>query len=232
MMRQAGVIHADETPWKQNGRLRWLWGVLSSNLIFLPIASRLTRLSGIEAEEMEDAMDHQVGQMVGDGKAELKEYGGMAPATVGVLLRKMVELEQRIEELEKIQYPQPMREQIYDVFDVWRVGNPWIGDRNIAPKGVVRDNGGHMVALKWTMKNHYGVEPGEVFWAASDVGWVVGHSYICYGPLLAGATTAAEVVLADRRVVPVERRRLLRVGVVVVGPCLIAFSKGVSYAAE
>lgn len=57
------------------------------------------------------------------------------------------------------------------------------------PKGVVRDNGGHMVALKWTMKNHYGVEPGEVFWAASDVGWVVGHSYICYGPLLHGAAT-------------------------------------------
>lgn len=57
------------------------------------------------------------------------------------------------------------------------------------PKGVVRDNGGHMVALKWTMKNHYGVKPGEVFWAASDVGWVVGHSYICYGPLLHGAAT-------------------------------------------
>ena len=57
------------------------------------------------------------------------------------------------------------------------------------PKGVVRDNGGHMVALKWTMQHHYGVQPGEVFWAASDVGWVVGHSYICYGPLLHGATT-------------------------------------------
>ena len=57
------------------------------------------------------------------------------------------------------------------------------------PKGVVRDNGGHMVALKWTMKNLYGIEPGEAFWAASDVGWVVGHSYICYGPLLHGATT-------------------------------------------
>lgn len=57
------------------------------------------------------------------------------------------------------------------------------------PKGVVRDNGGHMVALKWTMKNFYGINPGEVFWAASDVGWVVGHSYICYGPLLHGATT-------------------------------------------
>ncbi|TAK48433.1 MAG: propionyl-CoA synthetase [Xanthobacteraceae bacterium] len=57
------------------------------------------------------------------------------------------------------------------------------------PKGVVRDNGGHMVALKWSMKNLYGVEPGEVFWAASDVGWVVGHSYIVYGPLLHGATT-------------------------------------------
>ena len=57
------------------------------------------------------------------------------------------------------------------------------------PKGVVRDNGGHAVALKWTMKNLYGVDPGEVFWAASDVGWVVGHSYIIYAPLLHGATT-------------------------------------------
>lgn len=56
------------------------------------------------------------------------------------------------------------------------------------PKGVVRPNGGHAVALHWTMKNIYNVEAGEVFWAASDVGWVVGHSYICYGPLLAGAT--------------------------------------------
>ncbi|WP_298973165.1 propionyl-CoA synthetase [uncultured Roseobacter sp.] len=57
------------------------------------------------------------------------------------------------------------------------------------PKGVVRDNGGHMVALKWTMEHHYGLAPGEVFWAASDVGWVVGHSYICYGPLLHGCGT-------------------------------------------
>ncbi len=57
------------------------------------------------------------------------------------------------------------------------------------PKGVVRPNGGHAVALHWTMKNIYNVEAGDVFWAASDVGWVVGHSYICYGPLLAGATT-------------------------------------------
>ncbi|MDQ0314245.1 propionyl-CoA synthetase [Amorphus orientalis] len=57
------------------------------------------------------------------------------------------------------------------------------------PKGVVRDTGGHMVALAWTMKNVYGVEPGEVFWAASDVGWVVGHSYIVYAPLLCGCTT-------------------------------------------
>lgn len=57
------------------------------------------------------------------------------------------------------------------------------------PKGVVRDNGGHMVALKWTMEHHYGLQPGEVFWAASDVGWVVGHSYICYGPLLHGCAT-------------------------------------------
>ncbi|HEY8553499.1 MAG TPA: propionyl-CoA synthetase [Burkholderiales bacterium] len=57
------------------------------------------------------------------------------------------------------------------------------------PKGVVRDNGGHAVALKWSMKYVYGVEPGEVYWAASDVGWVVGHSYIVYGPLLHGCTT-------------------------------------------
>ncbi len=57
------------------------------------------------------------------------------------------------------------------------------------PKGVVRDNGGHMVALYWTMKNIYGVDPGEVYWAASDVGWVVGHSYIVYAPLLHGNTT-------------------------------------------
>ena len=57
------------------------------------------------------------------------------------------------------------------------------------PKGVVRDNGGHAVALKWTMKNIYNVEAGDVFWAASDVGWVVGHSYIVYAPLLAGCTT-------------------------------------------
>ena len=57
------------------------------------------------------------------------------------------------------------------------------------PKGVVRDNGGHMVALIWSMKNIFGIEPGQVFWAASDVGWVVGHSYIVYAPLLAGATT-------------------------------------------
>ncbi len=57
------------------------------------------------------------------------------------------------------------------------------------PKGVVRDNGGHMVALKWSMKNIYDVEPGDVYWAASDVGWVVGHSYIVYGPLLHGCTT-------------------------------------------
>ncbi len=57
------------------------------------------------------------------------------------------------------------------------------------PKGVVRPTGGHMVALHWTMQNVYGVRPGEVFWAASDVGWVVGHSYIVYAPLLAGCTT-------------------------------------------
>ncbi len=57
------------------------------------------------------------------------------------------------------------------------------------PKGVVRDNGGHAVALAWSMKAIYDVGPGECFWAASDVGWVVGHSYIVYGPLLVGAST-------------------------------------------
>ena len=57
------------------------------------------------------------------------------------------------------------------------------------PKGVVRDNGGHAVALRWSMKHVYGINPGEVFWAASDVGWVVGHSYIVYAPLLHGCTT-------------------------------------------
>ena len=57
------------------------------------------------------------------------------------------------------------------------------------PKGVVRPSGGHMTSLIWTMKNLYGVSPEEVFWAASDVGWVVGHSYICYAPLLNGNTT-------------------------------------------
>jgi propionyl-CoA synthetase len=57
------------------------------------------------------------------------------------------------------------------------------------PKGVVRDNGGHAVAMKWSMKNIYNVDPGDVYWAASDVGWVVGHSYIVYAPLLHGATT-------------------------------------------
>ena len=57
------------------------------------------------------------------------------------------------------------------------------------PKGIVRDNGGHATALLWSMKHIYGVQPGEVFWTASDVGWVVGHSYIVYAPLLNGSTT-------------------------------------------
>ena len=57
------------------------------------------------------------------------------------------------------------------------------------PKGVMRDNGGHAVALHWSMKNIYDINPGDVFWSASDVGWVVGHSYIVYGPLLNGSTT-------------------------------------------
>ena len=57
------------------------------------------------------------------------------------------------------------------------------------PKGIVRDNGGHLVALKWSMEHIYGVAPGEVYWSASDVGWVVGHSYIVYAPLFNGNTT-------------------------------------------
>jgi propionyl-CoA synthetase len=57
------------------------------------------------------------------------------------------------------------------------------------PKGVVRDHGGHAVALKWSLRHVYGMRPGEVFWAASDIGWVVGHSYIVYAPLLLGCTT-------------------------------------------
>ena len=57
------------------------------------------------------------------------------------------------------------------------------------PKGVVRDNGGHLVSLKWSMFNLYGVKPGEVWWCGSDIGWVVGHSYIIYGPLIHGATS-------------------------------------------
>ena len=57
------------------------------------------------------------------------------------------------------------------------------------PKGVVRHTAGHLVALNWSMRNLYDMNPGEVFWAASDVGWVVGHSYICYGPLTFGCTT-------------------------------------------
>ncbi|MCA1655272.1 MAG: AMP-binding protein, partial [Pseudonocardiaceae bacterium] len=57
------------------------------------------------------------------------------------------------------------------------------------PKGVVRDNGGHAVALSWSLSNIYDIHPGEVFWTASDVGWVVGHSYIVYAPLFVGATT-------------------------------------------
>ena len=57
------------------------------------------------------------------------------------------------------------------------------------PKGIVRDNGGHAVALRWSLEHIYDTKPGEVYWAASDVGWVVGHSYIVYGPLMTGCTT-------------------------------------------
>jgi len=57
------------------------------------------------------------------------------------------------------------------------------------PTGVVRDNGGPAVALKWTMENIYDIQAGDVYWGASDIGWVVGHSYIVYGPLLKGCTS-------------------------------------------
>jgi propionyl-CoA synthetase len=74
------------------------------------------------------------------------------------------------------------------------------------PKGVVRDNGGHLVALKWSMQNLYGVEPGEVYWAASDVGWVVGHSYIVYAPLFHGCTS---ILYEGKPVGHARRRRVL-----------------------
>ena len=76
------------------------------------------------------------------------------------------------------------------------------------PKGVVRDNGGHAVALQWSMRNIYGVQPGETFWAASDIGWVVGHSYIVYGPLLNGNTTILYelyIIAVYRKVVVADR---------------------------
>ena len=57
------------------------------------------------------------------------------------------------------------------------------------PKGIIRDNGGHAVALRYSMTHIYDVMPGEVYWAASDVGWIVGHSYIVYAPLFHGCTT-------------------------------------------
>jgi propionyl-CoA synthetase len=75
-----------------------------------------------------------------------------------------------------------------------------------APKGVVRDNGGYAVALSWSMENIYDVGPGDVMWTASDVGWVVRHSYIVYGPLLAGATT---VIYEGKPVGTPRRRRVL-----------------------
>src|SRR5208282_1471873 len=76
------------------------------------------------------------------------------------------------------------------------------------PKGIVRDNGGHLVALKWSMRHFYGVEPGEVYWAASDIGWVVGHSYMVYGPLLHGASTEFHAI---KKVDP-EGKHLRRYG--------------------
>ena len=86
------------------------------------------------------------------------------------------------------------------------------------PKGVVRDNGGHAVALAWSMANIYDVGPGDVWWTASDVGWVVGHSYIVYAPLLVGATTVLyegkPVGTPDAGRVLAGRRRARRAGAV------------------
>ena len=70
------------------------------------------------------------------------------------------------------------------------------------PKGVVRDNGGHLVALKWSMQNLYGVKPGEIWWCASDIGWVVGHSYIVYAPLFHGCTTVCTRASRSARPTP------------------------------
>jgi len=76
--------------------------------------------------------------------------------------------------------PLPSSHPLYLIYTSGTTGNP---------KGVVRDSGGYATAVKWTMNAIYDAKPGETFWAASDVGWVVGHSYIVYGPLLQGCTT-------------------------------------------
>jgi propionyl-CoA synthetase len=87
--------------------------------------------------------------------------------------------------------PVPSDHPLYLIYTSGTTGNP---------KGVVRDSGGYATAVKWTMNTIYNARQGEAFWAASDVGWVVGHSYIVYGPLLQGCTTVLYEVCRVRAI--------------------------------